>query len=179
MLSNEVDVTDKSGYWDMTYSIEALDKLKQQGKIRYTGFGSHFEPKYFFEAFEEFGRYFDVCSMPYNIRHRVAENVMPAAKKAGLGVVTIKPFARGALFAKRDLAGGDADLPRDLAAFVLQSPWVDSCLCGVHTLAQVRKNFSASWSPLSASERKRLEVVAASASVPRAYAWLENGWRYA
>jgi len=113
MLSNEVRVTDKSGYWDMTHSIEAVQKLKQQGKIRLAGFGSHFEPRWFYEAFEKFAPHFDVCSMPYNIRHRVAEEVMPAAKKAGLGVITIKPLARGSLLSGRDLAGPAQDLPRD------------------------------------------------------------------
>ena len=67
------DDTPQSGYWDMSYCIEALDKVKQQGKIRFTGFGCHFTPELFLQAIDEFGDYFDVCSMPYNIRHRAAE----------------------------------------------------------------------------------------------------------
>jgi uncharacterized protein len=180
LLSNQASVTPQSGYWDMSYSIEALQRLKQQGKIRFTGFGSHFEPQWFFVAFQKFAKDFDVCSMPYNIRHRVAEMVMPAAKQAGLGVITIKPFARGSLLRGRQLDGAEGDLPRDLLAFVLENDSVDVCLAGFHTLAQMKNNFSASWTPLSPESRNRLEELAAATSVPHGeLAWLETGWRYA
>lgn len=180
MLSNEVNVTPRTGYWDMSYCLEALDKLKQQGKIRYTGFGSHFEPKWFYVAFAKFAPHFDCCSMPYNIRHRVAELVMPIAREAGLGVITIKPLARGSLLKDRDLAGADRDLPREMIAFVLQNRAVDVCLCGAHTPTQLRQNLSASWTPLSPERRAQLEAVAATMPVPDVeHCWLEEGWRYA
>ena len=179
LLCNTENDTPQSGYWDMSYSIEALDKLKQQGKIRFTGFGCHFTPELFLEAFEKFGDDFDICSLPYNVRHRAAEKLLPAAKKKGLGVITIKPFARGALLKGRDLKGPDAGLPRDMIAFVLENKLVDICTCGVHTIEQVRENFSASWTKLSPSGRERLKNVAATAARSREYAWLEEDWRYA
>ena len=179
LLCNTENDTPQSGYWDMSYSIEALDKLKQQGKIRFTGFGCHFTPELFLEAFEKFGDDFDICSLPYNVRHRAAEKLLPAAKKKGLGVITIKPFARGALLKGRDLKGPDAGLPRDMIAFVLENKLVDICTCGVHTIEQVRENFSASWTKLSPSGRERLKNVAATAVRSREYAWLEEDWRYA
>jgi aryl-alcohol dehydrogenase-like predicted oxidoreductase len=179
LLCNTEDDTPQSGYWDMSYSIEALDKLKQQGKIRFTGFGCHFTPKLFLEAFEKFGDYFDTCSIPYNVRHRAAEKLLPAAKKKGLGVITIKPFIRGALLENRDLKGADAGLPRDLIAFVLENKLIDICTCGVHTLDQVRENLSASWTKLSPDRRKRLKELARTCITGHEYAWLEQGWRYA
>lgn len=179
LLCNTANDTELSGYWDMSHSIEALDKLKKQGKIRFTGFGCHFEPKWFREAFKKFGDYFDVCSMPYNVRHRVAEELMPEAKKVGLGVITIKPFARGALLKNRDLEGADSRLPRDMIAFLLENEHVDICTCGVHTLAQVRENFSASWTRLSPAARERLEKVAAVRVPAGEHSWLEESWRYA
>jgi aryl-alcohol dehydrogenase-like predicted oxidoreductase len=178
LLSNESHVTPKSGYWDMSYSIEACDKLKKEGKIRFTGFGSHFTPEWFLEAFRKFGKDFDVCSMPYNARHRVAEQVIPEAKKAGLGVVTIKPLARGSLVASRDQQGKDPHLARDLIAFVLENRDVSVCLCGVHTLAQMRESFSASWTRLSPGVRERLERRAAQIPCGE-YPWLDGSWRYA
>ena len=178
MLSNTENDTTQSGYWDMSHCIEALDKVKAQGKVRFTGFGSHFTPELFLRAFEEHGKYFDVCSMPYNVRHRAAEQILPAAKKAGLGVVTIKPFARGSLLKKCDLAGADAGIPRDMVAFVLENKQVDVCICGVHTLAQMTENFSASWTPLTPAARERLKKLAANTPCPQ-YAWLEQGWRHA
>jgi aryl-alcohol dehydrogenase-like predicted oxidoreductase len=179
LLCNTEDDTPQSGYWDMSYSIEALDKLKQQGKIRFTGFGCHFTPELFLEAFEKFGDYFDICSMPYNVRHRAAEKLLPAAKKKGLGVITIKPFARGALLKGRDLKGADAGLPRDMIALVLENKLVDICTCGVHTIEQVLENFSASWTKLSPSGRERLKKVAGAPVRDQEYAWLEEDWLYA
>lgn len=179
LLCNTANDTPKSGYWDMSYSIEALDKLKKQGKIRFTGFGCHFTPELFLEAFDKFGNYFDIVSLPYNIRHRAAEKLLPEAKKKGLGIITIKPFARGELLKNRDLKRADSGLPRDMISFVLENKLVDICTCGVHTIEQVRENFSASWTKLSPNGRKRLEKVAATAITDHQYAWLEHGWRYA
>jgi len=179
LLCNTANDTPQSGYWDMSYSIEALEKLKQQGKIRFTGFGCHFTPELFLEAFDKFGDYFDIVSLPYNVRHRAAEKLLPEAKKKGLGVITIKPFARGELLKNRDLKGSDAGLPRDMISFILENKLVDICTCGVHTIEQVRENFSASWTKLSPGGRKRLDKVAATTITHPGYAWLENGWRYA
>ena len=179
LLCNTENDTPLTGYWDMSYSMEALDKLKQQGKIRFTGFGCHFAPEYFYKAFEKFGDYFDICSLPYNVRHRVAEEVMPAAKKVEMGLITIKPFARGSLLKKRDLEGADAGLPRDMIAFVLENKHVDICTCGVHTVAQVKENFSASWTGLTPERRARLQLAAATSVPAGEHAWLEEGWRYA
>lgn len=180
MLSNTENDTPTCGYWEMSHSIEALQKVKKQGKVRFTGFGSHFTPELFLKAIDKYGKFFDVCSVPYNVRHRAAEKVIPAAKKANLGVVTIKPFARGSLLKKRDLSGKDAGLPRDMIAFVLANAQVDVCICGCHTASQMRENFSASWTKLTPATRKRLEQAAAEISGPqRQLAWLENGWRHA
>lgn len=177
LLCNTENDTPQSGYWDMSYSIEALDKLKAQGKIRYTGFGCHFTPELFLQAFDKFGDYFDVCSIPYNVRHRAAETVLPAAKKKSLGTITIKPFARGSLLKKRDLEGADAGLPRDMIAFVLENEQVDICTCGAHTLAQFKENFSAAWTKLTPEGRHRLGLAAATPCP--GHGWLEEGWLYA
>ena len=106
--------------------------------------------------------------------------MIPAAKKVGLGVITIKPFARGSLLKKRNLTGADAGLPRDMISFILENEKVDCCTCGVHTLGQTRENFSASWTKLTPAARKRLAHAADDGACPqRQYAWLENGWRLA
>ena len=178
LLCNTERDTPQSGYWDMSYSMEALDKLKQQGKIRFTGFGCHFTPELFLESFEKYGDYFDVVSMPYSVRHRAAKKLLPAAKKKQLGVITIKPFARGELLKKLDLKGTDAGVPRDMIAFVLEDKNVDICTCGVHTIEQTRENLSASWTGLSPASRKRLKKVAATRVDNPEYAWLEQDWCY-
>jgi aryl-alcohol dehydrogenase-like predicted oxidoreductase len=163
--------------WDLTPSIEAFVKLKKDGKIRFCGFGTHFSPDGFAKALEKYGKAVDVVSVPYNVRHRAAEQIMPVADKMGLGIVTIKAFARGSLLNKKELAGKDAGLPRDLMAFVLENPLVDVAICGVPTLAHVKENFSSWWTPLTPEGRKRLEVVSAT-PCPSGHAdWLERDWR--
>lgn len=179
LLCNTEKDTPQSGCWDMSYSMEALDKLKQQGKIRYTGFGCHFTPELFLESFEKYGDYFDIVSMPYNIRHAAAKKLLPEAKKKNLGVITIKPFARGLLLKKLDLKGAHAGLPRDMIAFVLEDKNVDICTCGVHTIEQTKENLSASWTKLSPEAHKRLKKVAAAPVRDPEYAWLEKDWRHA
>ncbi len=165
-------------YWDMSYCIEALDKVKKEGKTRFTGFGSHFSRTKYLEAIEKYGRAFDICSMPYNVYHRGAEEVFAAAEKCGLGIVTIKPFARGSLLKGKDLERKDKGMPRRMVSYVLGSRHVDACLCGMHTLAHVRENFSASWNPLTTEERQELE--AGFGSVPEIpLGWLDRGWMYA
>ena len=47
-----------------------------------------------------------------------------------------------------------------------------------HTLAHVKENFSASWTPLEPERRERLIKLAATTPCP-GYAWLEDGWRHA
>ncbi len=206
MVTNTEDDTKQSGYWDMSYAIEALDKVKQQDKIRFTGFGCHFTPELFLTAFEKYGREFDVVSLPYNIRHRAAESLMPSAEKLGMGIVTIKPFGRGELLTSDPPAAGakaaagpeptplgsrtapgrevplsilsQPGLARDMMAFALQNELVDVCICGVHTVAQTRENFSGSWTKLSPEARQRLEQLAA-ASPFSSDDWLERGWRVA
>ena len=205
MVTNTENDTKQSGYWDMSYAIEALDKVKRQGKVRFTGFGCHFTPELFLTAFEKYGREFDVVSFPYNVRHRAAESLIPAAEKLGLGIVTIKPFGRGDLLtggppaAAKTAAGLEptplgsrtapgrgmpapvlpqAGLARDMMAFVLQNELVDVCICGVHTEAHVRENFSGSWTKLLPEGRERLERLAARTPYPHDD-WLERGWRLA
>lgn len=177
LLCNTENDTPQSGYWDMSYAIDALEKLKKQGKIRFTGFGCHFTPELFLQAIDKFGDYYDICSIPYNVRHRAAESVLPAAKEKNMGVITIKPFARGSLLKKRDLEGADAGLPRDMISFVLENEKVDICTCGVHTVRQVHENLSASWTRLTPEARDRLGLAAATPC--HGYDWLEGGWRYA
>jgi len=164
-------------YWDMSYAIEALEEIKQAGKARFTGFGSHFSPQKYREAIEKYGKHFDICSMPYNVRHRAAEAVFPHAERAGLGIVTIKPFARGSLFRALKATEPKATEP-ELAArmiqFVVSNPRVDVCLCGVHTVEHVRQNFGAAARRLGAAQRAELTTLAAKAPTPQR--WLERGW---
>ncbi|NUQ62727.1 MAG: aldo/keto reductase [Pirellulales bacterium] len=173
MLTNSENDTPDSGYWDMSYSLEAVAALKKQGKIRYAGFGCHFTPDGFRKAFANFGRDFEICSLPYNIRHRAAEELLPEAKKLGMGVVTIKALARGELLKDTDPEGRDAAIARGMIAFVLENPAVDCCIFGMHSEAQVRENLAASWTPLTGPARQRLKQISEMPS-RSLYGWFQR-----
>lgn len=174
MLTNNEGDTPQTGFWDMTYSLETIEKLKKQGKIRFAGFGCHFTPDWFRKAFSQFGQAWDVCSLPYSARNRMAEDLLPEAEKLNLGVVTIKSL-RGSVSDERLQQGPDAGLTRDLIAFVLENQQVHCCICGMHSEAHVEENLSAAWTKLTPEARQRLQKLAAH-SPGRTLAWLEDGW---
>jgi aryl-alcohol dehydrogenase-like predicted oxidoreductase len=164
-------------YWDMSYAIEALEEIKQKGQARFTGFGSHFSPPKYREAIKKYGQHFDICSMPYNIRHRAGEEVFPHAERCKLGIVTIKPFARGSLFKslkEQEPSAEDPHLAQKMIRFVLDNRSVDVCICGVHTLDHVKQNFSAAAKPLAAADRRLLDRLAQAPTGDND--WLEHAW---
>jgi aryl-alcohol dehydrogenase-like predicted oxidoreductase len=136
-------------FMDLSWAIEALTKVKEQGKARFTGFGCHFSRENFKKAIDMYGDAYDVTSIPYNVFHRAAEEVFPAMKEKDLGVIVIKPFAAGSLLKSKDLTGVDKGLPRDMLSFVLANEHVHSVLPGLGSVEQGQENFSASWNPIS------------------------------
>ena len=164
-------------YWDMSFAIEALEEMKKKGQARYIGFGSHFSPNQYRVAISKYGKHFDMCSLPYNLRHRVAEQVFEEAEKAKLGIVTIKPFARGSLFKalkEDEPKASDADLASKMMRFVAANKSVDVALCGVHSEDHVRQNFGAVSQPLAADEEAALTRQAQA--LARGGDWLEQHW---
>jgi aryl-alcohol dehydrogenase-like predicted oxidoreductase len=168
----------RNGNWDWSVTLAAFEKMKKAGKIRFCGFGTHFDPAKYKTLIAQFGKSFDICSMPYNVRHRAAEEVLPAADEAGLGIITIKPFARGSLLKNKSLQGADAGLPRDMIAFVLENKHVDVVISSMPSVACLKENVSGSWTPLTPEGRKRLEVAAANECPPGERDWLDRDWRY-
>ena len=71
----------------------------------------------------------------------------------------------------------DHSHPGERLAFVLEDENVSACICGVHTVDQVKENFSASWTKLSPQRRDQITMCE-----PNRYllcgdhAWLEEGW---
>ena len=79
-----------------------------------------------------------------------------------------------------DLSSAAPELPREMLAFVLENKSVDVCLCGVHTIDQMRHNFSASWTGLTPARKEALQMLANGSELRGGgIAWLEDGWLYA
>ena len=71
-------------------------------------------------------------------------------------------------------AARDADLADQMIRFVVANPHVDVCICGVHTVDQVRQNFAAAAEKLSAAPTgvgRRLACAPVDHND-----WLERDW---
>ncbi len=73
--------------------IEALEKAKSQGKVRFVGFTGHKDPKIHLDMLSR-GYAFDTVQMPLNCFdasfHSFEKNVLPVAQKKQMGVLGMK-----------------------------------------------------------------------------------------
>jgi len=76
-------------------AYEALAKARDEGKVRWIGVTGHSRPV-LFKAIET--GLFDTVQFPFNpIENEWEEDVLPAARKAGIGTIGMKPVAGGAI----------------------------------------------------------------------------------
>ncbi len=172
--------------------IEAFEKAHKQGKVRFLGMSSHNGPflQHIFETFPEFV----MVIMPLTpkskkrevkIHGHADENFFQAAKRAKVGVVTIKPFGGGSLFregAKFPVtkAGDKVDHEDALLALrkILMTEELTATVPGMTTTEEVENNVKASWNkePLTQAELERVERIGDRmyANLPRGYEWLKN-----
>ena len=80
-------------------NVAALQKLKEQGKVRYSGLSSH-SPHHACRALET--GLLDVAEVPYNYANRHFEQVLDVAHRMDLGILAMKPLGGGRLFADVD-----------------------------------------------------------------------------
>ena len=129
-------------------ALEALDKARGAGKIRFIGVTGH-EPKVLAEAVKT--GLFDTVMAPVNVIDReVEEDLLPLAKELDIGILSMKPLCGGSL--------DNADLG---IRFALNS-LADVVLCGMKNLDEVTANLESvrSFKPLSGAEEENLLAAA-------------------
>ncbi len=108
--------------------IEAIDKAKRDGKVRYVGFTGHKHPAIHREMIER-GYSFDTLQMPLNVldpNYRSFEKqILPLARERGIKVLGMKAFSEG-----RMLEAGGVD-PDDALRYAMSLPGVLTTITGI------------------------------------------------
>ncbi len=138
--------------------LEAFDKAKRQGKVRYVGFTGHKSPALHLKMIE-MGYPFDSVQLPLNAfdgQFRSFETqVVPEAHKRGIAVLGMKPFnGDGSPF-------HDADVklqPQEALRYAMSVPGITTTITGMESLDLLRQNiaFARAFTPMTASEMAEL-----------------------
>jgi aryl-alcohol dehydrogenase-like predicted oxidoreductase len=127
--------------------LEALQTLRDQGKIRFLGFTAEL-PSGGVSALIATGA-FDVMQIRYNFTYQCAcdfidpRGVMREAEDQNMGIVIMRPLTSGIF--QRLMVGAfprlaDADLSAFLLNYVLSNPFVDVAIIGMRRAAEVEQN---------------------------------------
>jgi aryl-alcohol dehydrogenase-like predicted oxidoreductase len=109
-------------------AVEAIDKAKRDGKVRFVGFTGHKHPAIHRDMIQR-GYRFDTLQMPLNVldpNYRSFEHsVLPLARERGIKVIGMKAFSEG-----RMLEAGGVD-PDDALRYAMSLPGVLTTVTGI------------------------------------------------
>ena len=127
--------------------LEALQKLRDEGKIRFLGFTAEL-PSGGVSTLIATGA-FDVMQIRYNVTYQCAcdfinpRGVMREAEAQKMGIVTMRPLTSGIfqrLMTEAFPQLAEADLSGFLLNYVLSNPFVDVAIIGMRRIAEVEAN---------------------------------------
>ena len=114
--------------FDDNKAYKALLEAQKEGKIKYIGITSH-SLETIKKAVED--EKFATIQFPYNIVENQADEVFKEANKKGIGTITMKP-----------LAGGAIDDGALAIKYILSKEYIDVSIPGMNTIEQVKENVS-------------------------------------
>ncbi len=175
--------------------VEAFHKLHDQGKVRFLGMSSH--KREFLQHVMETFPDFSVVIFPFTAKSKQEAaaggggtlSIFETAKKCDVGIVTIKPFAGGALFrsgAKFPVVDrGDEkmhELARLTLSYIISNPGITATVPGMTTVYEVENNVRASRERAALLTRENLARLRRAtdemwANLPAEYEWLRE-WEY-
>lgn len=139
-------------------AIEAFDRAKREGAVRFVGVTGHQDPAILLKAFDLYD--FDTVLMPVNPAEPAhlsfLDTVLPAARRRNMGVVGMKVLCRG--------------LGLRVPGCGLEAPWiryslaqeVSTIVIGCDDPQQVERNVAAAAAePMTAAERREMEATVA------------------
>ena len=168
--------------------MAALEKARNQGKARFTGFSSHDRPhiKWMIETYPEVVQ---VVVTPYTAKSKMVTDetgLWASMKQHGIGWFGIKPFAGTSLF-KGDSSPDsptreeDDRLARMAIRYILCNPAITAPIPGIINTQQVDNVVKAVQEPEELAKEEAEELSTAMdeawARLPDNYQWLKN-WEY-
>ncbi len=128
--------------------LEVIEKARDEGLLRHIGFTTEDQNAAVYR-FIESGR-FEVMQMQYNLLYQhpyspaLGIGSIYAARKAGIGVVTMRSLASGVLqrWLKLIRPDDDFDYTAALLQFTLSNPLIDVALAGMRTPEEVDRNIA-------------------------------------
>ena len=162
--------------------IETAMKAKEQGKIRHLGMSSH-SREFHMRVMEGFPE-FEMLIFPYTPISEPDEvhGVFPMAKAKDVGLVTIKPFAGGALFRsikRRGETVADMEVAALSVKKIIQNEYLTCCVPGMTTIDELENNLMVRSQPrrLSQAEEEKLGKAFGEtfANLPPEY-WFLREW---
>ena len=168
--------------------LEAFGQMKDAGMARFFALSIH-DPTVLAERLGKWGEHIDLCYCPFSfVTPRLAEELLPTTTRLGIGVICIKPFAKGTLF---QLPGDDPrlegletegiSLARANLKWILSHEGVSTVIPGMELPEEVDDNVLASGAGApTEAELGLLELTSPVVrdSLPDSYAWL-RGWHCA
>jgi aryl-alcohol dehydrogenase-like predicted oxidoreductase len=136
-------------------AIEAVEKAKAEGRVRFVGITGHHDPAILVEAMRRYPVDTVLCAMnPADPRRMpFLSTVVPEARKRGIGIIGMKIMGHG-----RMLEDGVAT-PHELIRYA--ASFADTSIVGCSSIAEVRQNLSAAREeapPMNEAERASLEA---------------------
>lgn len=133
-------------------ALEAAQKAREEGRIRFIGLTGHHDPDVLVEAMRRFPFDSVLCALnPADPRHLpFAPTVVAEARRQGIGVVGMKVMAAGPLLAEASA--------RELIRYAASI--ADTVIVGCSTVTEVRENLGVAnaFAPMTEAERLALEA---------------------
>ena len=135
-------------------AIEAVERAKADGRVRFVGITGHYDPAILVEAMRRYPVDTVLCAINPADRARspFLSSVIPEARRRNIGVIGMKIMAAGRLL--RDHAATPEELIRYAASHT------DTVIIGCSSIAEVRQNLAVrdTFTPMSEAELAALET---------------------
>lgn len=126
--------------------LDALEKLKQSGKVAMYSLSTHNRPL----AVEAIEANWDPVMVRHSVAHRGAEDrILPAAREKGTTIITFNNTCYGRLLRPE----GAVPHPADCYRYTLAQPGVTVCLSAPATVEQLEENLQAFHDPALPADR--------------------------